>query len=236
MARHSLFQKAARLAGLFIALQAAGGGPARADVISTSAELPLLGVPYISTVGAGCFPAAGVCVTAGSLTLTAPVTTTFTALGESILSDAVFSGLLTTLGGTSIGPVSLVGTFQQLVNGRTTSNQLGTWATDLVSMALSGPVLGHTLTLTRDSIHPSTGTSSVQLAVDQPEGSFRISSFFDVFVDLSLDGPNPLTASRGPIHFEAAVPEPVSLLIVGPAGLALLAARRRRGGRNEVPR
>jgi hypothetical protein len=52
-------------------------GPARADVISSTATLPLLDVPYVASTGAGCFPTAGVCVAGGSLTLTSLVSTSF---------------------------------------------------------------------------------------------------------------------------------------------------------------
>ena len=50
---------------------------------------------------------------------------------------------------------------------------------------------------------------------------FRIDSFFDVFVDLTLDGPTPLHATRS-AHLAllpAAVPEPASLTLLAGAVL-----------------
>jgi len=48
-------------------------GSAGALVISPTATLPLLGVPYVASSSAGCFPAAAVCVSPGVFTLTAVV-------------------------------------------------------------------------------------------------------------------------------------------------------------------
>ena len=128
--------------------------------------LPLLNAPYTSAEGAGCFPVAGVCVTAGSLTLTSLVTSTFNLFGQDIVADALYSGQLTTLGGMLLGPVTLSGIVQQEVLGRTFSIEAGSWTTDLTALDLSGPVLGHTVTLGLDAGNTSSGTTSVVLPAD----------------------------------------------------------------------
>ena len=56
----------------------AGHGSALAAVISSTPALPLLGVSYSSVTGVGCFPTAGFCITAGSLTFTALSSKNFT--------------------------------------------------------------------------------------------------------------------------------------------------------------
>ena len=149
-------------------------------------------------------------------------------MGEDILSDAAFSGQITTLGGTLLGPINLSGTVEQEVLGRTTSTELGSWTTDLTGLALSGPALGDTLSLSLDGGATSGGTTSIVPAGD----NFLINSFFDVLVDINLDSTPPLSTGRGPILFIAGVPEPLSLLVMTPAGLALLTARRRREARD----
>ena len=58
---------------------------------------------------------------------------------------------------------------------------------------------------------------------------FRIDSFFDVFVELSLD--TNLTATRGPLPLSL-VPEPASLALPG-LGLAGLEWSRRPGVRGQ---
>jgi hypothetical protein len=219
--------------GWFICVVAAcgfalGGGTARAAVITTSPTLPPLGAPFVSAGGVGCFPAAGVCVQPGSLTFTSVVSTTFIATGQEIVANASYEGTLTTLSNTPIGPITLGGTVEQLVLGRTFSTQTGTWSTELLAMSLTGPVLGNTLTLVLGST-PSTGMASIDAI---GEGLFRIDSFFDIFVELSLDSVPPLNATRGPIRAElapAGVPEPsvVTLLAAALLGLVGMQGRRR---------
>ena len=48
-----------------LAVVVALSGSAEASVIRPTASLPLIGVPYISPTGAGCFTLASVCVTPG---------------------------------------------------------------------------------------------------------------------------------------------------------------------------
>jgi hypothetical protein len=125
------------------------------------------------------------------------------------------------------GPISLAGTMEQEVQGRTSPTEVGTWATELISLSLSGLVLGNTLTLMLDPLHSSTGVTSIVPVGDDRESLFSIDSFFDIFVELRLDTPTPLQTTRGPIHVSLVVPEPSSLALLA-GGLIALASRRRR--------
>lgn len=214
------------LLGLGMAFQLACMSSSRADVISTSPTLPLLGVPYLSAGGVGCFPIAGFCIQAGSLTLTSVVSSTFPPQGQDILADATYAGVLTNLGHIPIGLVTLTGTLEMIVLGRSSPTALGSWVTDLVSLDLSGPLNGHTLTLGLDGSHSSAGNFSVAEGGAGNERLFRISSFFDVFVELHLDSTPPLTTDRGPVTLTL-TPEPIGLLVLMPALLGLTIARRR---------
>lgn len=206
-------------------------GVANASVISSSPTLPVLGVPYTSASGAGCFPALNRCITAGSLTLTSVVSSGFNPAGQDIVANATYAGLLTTTSGVPVMPVTLTGTLEEEVFGRTTSTELGTWNTELLSLSLSGTLLGGTLTLGLDPMHSSDGTASIaKIHIGNAE-AFSISSFFDVFVELSLDGAlglPPLSTTRGPITFGLGVPEPATMALMFPALLGLAAMRRRR--------
>ena len=193
----------------------AGNGSALAAVISGTPTLPLLGVPYSSATGVGCFPTAGFCITAGSLTFTALSSNHFNMPGEDLTMQASYTGTLTDSSDHVLGPLLLTGSVEEEVLGRTFSTETGSWNTKLLSLALSGPLQGHMLTLGLGA-SASTGTDSIDPIGD---GLFRIDSFFDVFVDLTLDSLPPLHATRGPVLLTLP-PTPLP----APAGLTLLAA------------
>lgn len=205
------------------------GAPAGASVITSDPTLPVLGVPFGAAGGGNCFPAAGVCFQFGSLTFTSVIgSPTFNASGEDILANAFFTGELTDLSFNPLGLITLTGTVEQEVFGRTFATQTGSWSTELLAVNLTGLVLGHTLTMQLNSGTPSTGTTSVTeigVGTDDKQ-SFRIDSFFDVFVDLTLDTPTPLNATRS-AHLDL-VPEPASVAVLTVGLLSLAAARRRR--------
>jgi hypothetical protein len=226
------------VASLTAIIYGASPRPAAASVISIEPSLPVLGVPYTSLVGAGCFPLAAVCISAGSLELTSVVLSEFTASGQHIVTTAEFAGLLTTTAGTPIGAVNLSGILEQEVLGRTFATQLGSWTTNLVALSLTGPVLGNTLTVGLDPTHVSSGVSSI-LPVLGDDSLFRIDSFFDVFVQVDLDSVPPLHTTRGPVRFEASattVPEPASGALLALGAAAFLAARRRRAAGRQLSR
>ena len=219
-----------------VALQIAGVASAGASTITTSASLPLLDVPYTSAVGAGCFPAVATCIQPGTLTLTTPVTSGFNSDGQDITSGAIYNGVLTDLSHVPTGSsITLTGSLEQEVLGRTTDTETGSWDTKILALTLSGPFQGHTLTLALSASPDSTGLTSITQiggagsdVGDNVGSQFEITSFFDVFVDLTLDGPNTLHTSRGPLEFDAGVPEPASVMVLATAHIGLHAARRRR--------
>ena len=218
------------VASLTAVIYGASPRPAAASVITLDPSLPVLGTPYTSLVGAGCFPVAAVCISAASIELTSVVLSEFTATGQHIVTTAAYVGQLTTTAGTPIGAVNLSGILEQEVLGRTFATELGSWTTNLVALSLTGPVLGSTLTVGLDPAHLSSGVSSV-LPVPGADQLFRIDSFFDVFVQADLNSVPPLHTTRGPLRFEAsatAVPEPASSALLALGTAMFLAARRRR--------
>jgi hypothetical protein len=210
-------------AGLGTAVALAG--PAAADVIVASPSLPLIGVTYLSPGGAGCFTLASVCVTPGPFVQTETVSSTISGGSQYIGAMASYDG---TLSGAYSGSVSLTGTVDYTVVGRTSLSELGTFTTDITGLDLTGTLVlpgslfdGHVIDVTLAA--PSSGTTTIA----QDGGLFRVSSFFDVFIEISLPGTGLSRSPPDPIHL-VAVPEPSTwaMMLVGFAGLGFAMRRR----------
>lgn len=220
-----------RLARIVGAAAAAIGlaAPVQASVVSATPTLPVIGMTYASSVGSDCFPTAGVCIVPQTITLTSLLSTSFESSGQRILTAVSYSGLLTTLTNNPLGTLSLTGTLEQMVLRRSSSTELGDWNTELLALNLSGLVGGNPLDVILDTAHPSTGKTSIASIGTRDEPAYLIDSFFDVFVDVTLQTTTPLHTTRGPVRVTA-VPEPGSLALATGA-LVAVAWRRRRTSR-----
>jgi hypothetical protein len=74
-------------------------------------------------------------------------------------------------------------------------NTLGTFNTQMLSMDLRGSVGSHSVEIITDPSQASTGQTTI---ADNGGGTFHITSFFDVFTELSLDGGSFIPQSNGP--------------------------------------
>ncbi|MGH7155688.1 MAG: hypothetical protein ACREF3_17315 [Acetobacteraceae bacterium] len=213
-----------RTAALAAILLMAGLGSARADIISPSPTYPpATGV--FAGLGAGCFPTAGVCAGSGNLVITSVTSDVFGPGGQDFTADVVFNAPVTTLSGHSLGTLHMTGTLAVSLAGRVGPDDIGTWSTEIDSLDLGGTLLGVPLDVGLDTSTPSGGTTSITPAGNE----FRIHSFFDVFVDLSLDSSPPLTARLGPLPVSLVpVAEPATLALLGLPLFGLIALHRRR--------
>jgi hypothetical protein len=225
---------------LAVSAVAAGAliGSARASVIESSPSFPPDPLSFSSPTGAGCFPLAGACVTPGIFTLTEAVST-FSSLPavQDVAASATYTGSLTTLTNIPLGSFTLSGPVDFEVLGRGSDTETGSWTTEITSLSLTGPLLQFgtlTATLDPDPHHPSKGNISIEPI---GRGEFRITSFFDVFMDVTLsDRPNllpTLTTTVGPILVVVGAPEPATwaMMLVGFIGLGFAGHRRARMAR-----
>ena len=91
--------------------------------------------------------------------------------------------------------VTLNGPAQIKVIDKLPTEETGSWQTEILSMDLSGNVGGLSIQLRTSPAQPSMGQTSVTLLGGG--GLYQIDSFFDVFVELSIDG-GPFQPSLGP--------------------------------------
>jgi hypothetical protein len=97
-------------------------------------------------------------------------------------------------------PVTLTGPVTTVVRGKGGATT-GSWDTEILSMSLSGDVGGVSIEIRESPSLPSPGETSV---FDNGDGTFQIDSFFDVFVELSVDGGpfQPQTNGAGRMDLE----------------------------------
>jgi len=203
-----MWKRASILAGALLGLSLS---VAHADVLSPTPTYPPPNGAFAG-FGVGCLHPVGVCGGAGMLVLTSITSDTFDSSGQDFTANAAFSAPLTDLMGNPIGTLNLTGTVEVGVDGRTSATATGMWDGDIESLELSGMLFGDPIEVGLDDSNPSTGTVGVLGA----NGQFRISSFFDVFVDVDLASMPPRMTSLGPIPVNLVpVPEPASLAILG---------------------
>lgn len=216
------------VAAAVLAVVAAALPEALADVIQPAPSLPPTAGSY--TPGTICVPLGpGVCVVGASLGNFTGTTLIFGSGGQAIDSTVTLSANVYTDSGGSPGTflahLVLEGGIGILYAGRTSDTELGTFTSTLTELDLTGTFHGpttHTIAVMLNPLMTSSGQTTVA-----PSGSdFRIHSFFDVFVELSLDG-GPFVA--GPPRTVTLVsPEPgsASMLALGLIGVAAELRRR----------
>ena len=146
--------------------------------------------------------------------------------GESIDSNILFSAsIYSNTGGhpgALLGYVEYVRTDRYFLRRtRAAIRELGTFTSSLTELDLSGMFNGHSI-----EVMLSPTTSSGPTTISAVGSNFAVSSFFDVFAEISIDG-GPFV--RGPSRTFTLTPEPgtISLMALGLVGVAGSELRRR---------
>jgi len=134
--------------------------------------------------------------------------------------DSVLTGNVTFMG-TPLGSKTLTGPVTVMVRNYT-SGQTGTFATEIVSMSLSGNVGGAPVAVRESPTLASVGSTTI---TDLGGGMYDIDSFFDVFTELSFMG-GPYMADVTGAARMTLTPEPAALSLLALGGLAVLRRRR----------
>jgi hypothetical protein len=137
--------------------------------------------------------------------------------------DSQATGMVSVNGSPNV-PLTLTGPVSVDAFGKV-GNVTGTFNTQMLSMDLTGTVLGNSVQIMLDPANPTFGQTSI--IADGP-GLYTITSFFDVFTELSLNGSPFIPQNNGPtlVTLEP-VPEPASVGLLGAGVFALLRRRPR---------
>ncbi len=116
-------------------------------------------------------------------------------------------------------PLVATGTGHVIGTGSGTTSRF--FETEMLSLDL---VSGSPILFRESSTLPSTGQATID---SLPGGGFRIDSFFDVFMEISLDDGATWSPSQGSTRLES-TPEPSSLILIATGALAFGFLLRRR--------
>jgi hypothetical protein len=201
------------LVTLFLVVGA--GSPAIADVIRNSTCLPPVNSEYLAQIEQWVISGTTYALSGG---IHSQFTNCTVPPGTDHFNSSI-SGALS-INGVSQGNVSGNATVSVVVSGGPS-----TFTTQMTQLDLSGLGGNSNIHLRIDPVNPSTGVTT-----ETPLGGglFQISSFFDVFVDLSIDGGVTWTPPTNSSHVTLveSIPEPATVLLIG-FGLAALGSARR---------
>ena len=146
--------------------------------------------------------------------------------GEQENFQSVLNGLVS-VGGSPGMPFTLTGPVSVIAYGRTSDSELGTFNTQMLSMDLTGSVAGHSVEVMLDPNQSTLGQTTIAASGSM----FHITSFFDVFTEISLDHGAFVPQTNGPtVVTLGTIPEPSTFVMGAIAvtlGLAYAVSRRR---------
>jgi hypothetical protein len=201
----------------------------RADYLTTNDNLPPLGGEYVSPAGwAALYYPPGVMVkdvvlSNFSLTFPPPPPGPGTSVIHSF-SEQV-DGMFSVNGGATYESFVLPGNETDRITSGVDVGNVRNFDTEMLQLDITGPSSVGTIMIRESPTKASTGHTSITY---NGNGTCMISSFFDVFTELSIDGGQTwIPDMNAPAHLTL-VPEPSSVVLLAVALLALAGWVRRR--------
>jgi hypothetical protein len=157
------------------------------------------------------------------------IVVTTTGANEFETFNSVLSGQVSINGG-SLSAFQLTGSVEVEAFGKA-GQTVGTFATQMLSLGMTGTIGGNSVAIMLDPAVPSLGATQIAEISTGPPPLFQITSFFDVFTELSLNNSPFVPSDGGHVVVLNSIPEPSSLIMLGMAGLIVPAYYARRGRR-----
>ncbi len=223
---NAAIQTAFRISAFTLIGLTAGLTISRADILQPTATLPpptgIYSLPLVCITP--------VCIENANVSNFHNTSDVVSAGNELVSATAIFAAeIFQNIGGSpgaDLGPVSIGGTMDFTYFGRTLATPLGTFNAQITDFDFLGTFNGHAFEFKQNPGQASTG----QTTVNQVPGTglYQISSFFDVFAELSLDSGPFVPGPMRPSELTGA-PEPgtAGLAVFGLLGLVGTAYRRR---------
>jgi hypothetical protein len=213
------------VAASLLAVVAAALPAAHASIIQSTPSMPPAGAYTAPTICVALGP--GVCVVNPALYGFNGTDRTVDMTGESIDSSIFFSAdIYSDTGGhpgTFLGLLNMSGPIGIFYSGRTSDSELGMFPSSLTELDLTGMFNGHSIEVILNPMMTSSGPTMISSF----GSDFLVSSFFDVFAEISIDHGSFMP---GPPRTFTLTPEPgsISLLALGVLGVAGELRRRAR--------
>lgn len=145
--------------------------------------------------------------------------------------NSTLTGLVS-INGSTPAPFTLTGSVEVEAFGKA-GLTVGTFATQMLSLDMTGTILGHSVTIELNPGIATLGSTTITEISAGPPPVYEIISVFTVYHQISIDGGGFVPAAGPVVVVLGSIPEPSSWIMLGMAGLIVPAYGR--WGRQRSP-